>query len=443
VRHKRWSAKLALMLMLSVLTGVVGASAIGQEAAGRLTADVPMLAATARAAEPIIIDHTCTDLSQIPSYWIEQAKQYLRLSYGHTSHGSQPITGMAILKNNPAYGGLYAFNTDGAIQTGVLSLADGTPPDDLGHNGDTSWADRTRTYLDAQGSNRNVVIWSWCGGVSDNTEAGIDAYLNAMSQLEADYPDVTFVYMTGHLDGTGTAGNLNARNDQIRNYCIANNKVLYDFADIESYDPDGDGFLALHADDNCDYDGGNNWASQWCGAHPGDELCADCTCAHSQPLNCNLKARAFWWMLARIAGWPGPSGETGVMVQKDASSTTPAQTQVVTYTVVVRSQPAPLSGTAQLTDVVSAGLAYLPGSLAATSGICTDTAAPRLGWSGPLSPTPAVTLTYAVTVTAASPLAITNVVTVTAPGYAAISTMHTLIANGRSTYLPLVLRRFP
>ena len=27
------------------------------------------------AASPIIIDHTCTDLSKIPDYWIEQAKE--------------------------------------------------------------------------------------------------------------------------------------------------------------------------------------------------------------------------------------------------------------------------------------------------------------------------------------------------------------------------------
>ncbi len=60
-----------------------------------------------------------------------------------------------------------------------------------------------------------------------------------MNQLETDYPDVTFVYMTGHLNGTGPEGNVNTRNNQIRNFCIENHKVLYDFADIESYDPDG------------------------------------------------------------------------------------------------------------------------------------------------------------------------------------------------------------
>ncbi len=72
-------------------------------------------------------------------------------------------------------------------------------------------------------------------------------------QLEAEYPDVTFVYMTGHLDGTGEEGNLFQRNNQIRDFCLANDKVLFDFADIESYDPDGNYFLRPFATDSCDY----------------------------------------------------------------------------------------------------------------------------------------------------------------------------------------------
>jgi hypothetical protein len=85
--------------------------------------------------------------------------------------------------------------------------------------------------------------------------------------------------------------------------------VLFDFADIESYDPDGIYYRDLDADDACNYSGGN-WADEWCAANPGSELCAVCSCAHSRPLNCNLKARAFWWMMARLAGWDGLTGGT-------------------------------------------------------------------------------------------------------------------------------------
>ena len=44
--------------------------------------------------QPLIIDHTCTDISQIPESAIEQAKINLHIAYGHTSHGSQLTTGM-------------------------------------------------------------------------------------------------------------------------------------------------------------------------------------------------------------------------------------------------------------------------------------------------------------------------------------------------------------
>ncbi len=98
-----------------------------------------------------------------------------------------------------------------------------------------------------------------------------------MSQLEESYPNVKFIYMTCHLNGTGATGNLNLRNEQIRDYCIANKKILYDFADIESYDPDGlVNYMLLNANDNCDYDSDENgsldknWATSWQNTHTKD-----------------------------------------------------------------------------------------------------------------------------------------------------------------------------
>jgi len=111
-----------------------------------------------QAQGPIVIDHTCTHLSSVPAYWIEQAKAELRVSYGHTSHGSQPISGMGVLMNDPSHGDLYDFNTNGAVSPGVLSLGDYAPAGDLGSPDRTTWASRTRSYLNGPGSDRNVEV---------------------------------------------------------------------------------------------------------------------------------------------------------------------------------------------------------------------------------------------------------------------------------------------
>jgi len=140
----------------------------------------------------------------------------------------------------------------------------------------------------------------------------ITDYLAPMTQLETDYPGINFVYMTGHLDGTGVAGNLHIRNEQIRTYCHNNGKILYDFADIESYDPDGlVNYMTLFANDNCDYDSDDNgsldanWAINWQNSHTLTVDWYDCNAVHSQSLNGNQKAYAAWHLWARISGWNG------------------------------------------------------------------------------------------------------------------------------------------
>ena len=259
-------------------------------------------------AQGIIINHNCIKLSQIQEELIDSAKVGLHIAYGHTSHGSQLIDGMSGLYSWK--GNKYAFGSSG--NSNEIEIHDYAFNNyggyDLGNPDRTAWALATRNYLNSPDNNNiNVVIWSWCGEVSSADSNNIVTYLNLMSQLEIDYPKVTFVYMTGHLDGTGVNGNLNKRNEQIRKYCKENNKILYDFADIESYDPDGNYYLDKLANDACDYDSNGdlirdkNWATDWQNVHTEGVDWYNCSAAHSKPLNANMKAYAAWWLWSSIA----------------------------------------------------------------------------------------------------------------------------------------------
>jgi hypothetical protein len=274
-------------------------------------------ASLAWADEPIIVDHRCTDITAIPQAAIVAAKSNLHIAYGHTSHGSQLTSGMSGLVGFVNDGGLglslptdiFDWNNGGS--GGALDLHDGAMGGDVGYY--PQWVDNTRTYLDdPANADVNVIIWSWCGQVDAKYAAGTleSEYLAPMNQLESEYPHVMFVYMTGHVDIWDDANNKSA-NQMIRDYCIANDKILYDFADIERYDPDGIYFE--YVNDDCNYYDGpggtllGNWAGEWQDSHTEGVDWFDCYSAHSEPLNANQKAYAAWWLWARLGGWEGPT----------------------------------------------------------------------------------------------------------------------------------------
>ncbi len=319
-RFRRWlkARRRRLLVIAAVLAAVLALATAGSRLRGLVSAlrhpapatsqteagqQPPVQAAPAVQEQGLSADHRVIDwvrLDRIPVSAIEAAKQKLHILYSSGTHGSQITYGLRELPGfkGPAYEG--------------LDLREVSVQNDGAYPSFQTWAQSLRAFLnEPANSQTNVVMWSWTSELSTASTAQVEEYLNLMSRLEAEYPQVHFVYMTGHLDGTGAAGNLHQRNEQIRAFCLAGRKILFDFADIESYDPDGNGYLDKRATDGCWYDSNGdgqqdrNWAEDWSAANPGKWY--QCYSAHTHPLNANMKAYAAWWLWARLAGWEGGS----------------------------------------------------------------------------------------------------------------------------------------
>jgi hypothetical protein len=199
----------------------------------------PVLWLSAALAPAVVIDHTdvagVASLPQSTMNAIGQQKWY----FTHASVGGNMIDGMNTL--HATNSARYQLQTSSAGATPPTTT---TPGIIYEYNrGNPGWSSKFTIFHDTvdagwRSPKVNFAMDKLC---YIDPDANSTTYTSSMSALEASYPATTFVYTTIPLT-TGSDGDnvqRNQYNAAVRGYCQTNNKLLFDIADIEAYDPAG------------------------------------------------------------------------------------------------------------------------------------------------------------------------------------------------------------
>jgi len=226
-----------------------------------------LVPASRAGAQAIVADHTSTDLAAIPDAAIASAAA-VRLLVRHASVGGNIDSGLeALHAANAKYDrSLWDFQS-------------------RGNPGWQAKVDDLVAQTAAQQASFDVLTMKFC---YIDPDASFTYYRDALLGLEAAYPAKRFVWWTIPIETSGNT-NRQAFNDLVRAYAVANGKLLFDIADIESHDAAG----VKRVD-------GSGREIMW------DEWTSDG--GHLNAAGSQRVASALWWLMARVAGW-NPTAE--------------------------------------------------------------------------------------------------------------------------------------
>lgn len=298
----------------------------------------------------IIADHNAViefDNGDIPDYWIEEVKnQNFLIQFPGRSHSQQlsgdfddsspdTIGGLEMLEDiDPKYNFEvqcfpYSFVESNSLRF-VKAQHDGNQWRSFDYecrNDDNDyWSTTTgrQHTLDAasnsiaEGYPFDASMFGWSfhiirsGSVYDESnnvitfnDERMNAYFLALEEFSQNAPEIEYVYVTAptdqdtssYIDECGVDGERVTRyNQEIRDKAILENAVLFDQADIEFHDANMQAPTSEHP---CGE--GSNIEIR----HPDWSVGGFGDCTHANSALCIAKAKAVWWMSARMAGWDG------------------------------------------------------------------------------------------------------------------------------------------
>jgi hypothetical protein len=275
----------------------------------------PTTAPVSKPAPPqrssLVIDHRAMDdFARIPDEYIAKAAQ-LRLLFRGASVGDNITNGLNCLANNfdgrrPAYCDSRLppeqvffdpkYNRNNWTFELHAPLPNPNPP----------WEEKAKFFIDrvdGLGAAAPYDIYSYTvdyidvmdGSTIDDVFFGdqkrpFQVLMKDLEALEARHPDRKFFYWTSNLARAIGTPDSQSFNEQMRAHARANGEILFDMADIESHAPDGS---------SCTDNAG----------HGIPAICQDYTAeknaGHLNALGAQRVSKAFWVLMARMAGWSG------------------------------------------------------------------------------------------------------------------------------------------
>ncbi len=233
-------------------------------------------------AAGIVVDHRHVDIV-IPDYWVQQAKQ-VRSVLRHASVGGNIRDALENLQR-----------IDNKFDLTNMIFSGRSNPD---------WEAKIADLNNFSASNLNnydVFAQKFCF-IDQNANWVI--YRDSMVNLENNYASKKFVWWTMPIMSSDQYDNnaslRNNFNNSVRQYFqnASNNKVLFDVADIESHKQNGSQCLdGIGREIMC-----MEYAKL---AYTGDT-------GHLNLTGATRVAKAYWYLMARLAGWDGNTGTSPI-----------------------------------------------------------------------------------------------------------------------------------